>query len=147
MSQAPTPEDDSHYAGDVSPSDTYAALHADKRAVLVDCRTHAEWRYVGTPDLSELGGHPVLVEWQRYPNGNVNEHFVDELIEKGVPRDAPVYFLCRSGVRSKAAAIAATAAGFEAAYNISDGFEGDVGADGIRNVAGWKIAGLPWRQS
>ena len=39
-------------------------------------------------------------------------------------------FLCRSGARSHAAAIAATQAGWKEAYNILEGFEGDKDADG-----------------
>ena len=56
-------------------------------------------------------------------------------------------FLCRSGVRSVAAAQAATAAGLGPAYNVLEGFEGDVGADGHRGHSGWRAAGLPWRQA
>ena len=49
--------------------------------------------------------------------------------------------------RSKAAAKALTAAGFQACYNILEGFEGNADNDGHRgNVGGWKHAGLPWRQ-
>ena len=135
------------YAGDLSPEDTYKLLTEDERAVLVDVRTRAEWAYVGTPDLSPLGREAVLVEWQAFPQG-LNPDFAGDLERAGVPKDAPVAFLCRSGVRSKAAAEAATSAGWAAAYNILDGFEGPPDADGHRGRrAGWKVAGLPWRQS
>ena len=56
-------------------------------------------------------------------------------------------FLCRSGVRSIAAAQAATAAGITPAYNITEGFEGPLDDAGHRGGAGWKATGLPWRQS
>jgi rhodanese-related sulfurtransferase len=60
----------------------------------------------------------------------------------------PVAFLCRSGVRSVAAAELVTAAGFARAYNVAEGFEGPVDGAGHRGgAAGWKAAGLPWRQS
>ncbi len=52
------------YAGDVTPTDAYAALQADADAVLVDVRTHAEWTYVGLPDLTDLGKRVVTIEWQ-----------------------------------------------------------------------------------
>jgi rhodanese-related sulfurtransferase len=56
-------------------------------------------------------------------------------------------FLCRSGVRSRDAAIAMTAAGFKACYNVASGFEGDKDAAGHRGtVSGWKVDGLPWMQ-
>ncbi len=135
------------HAGDVTPEDAYAALGADPDAVLVDVRTQAEWVFVGTPDLSTLGKRPLLLEWQR-PDGSVNRGFVDDLRRAGVGEDDAVYFICRSGARSAAAAQAATAAGFDAAYNVAHGFEGPPDATRHRGtVAGWKVSGLPWTQS
>jgi rhodanese-related sulfurtransferase len=134
------------YAGDVPPQEAYAALESDPAAVLVDVRTSAEWSYVGLPDLTGLGKRVLPVEWQRFPDGSVNEGFLDELRDAGVTEGAPIYFLCRSGVRSAAAAAAATRAGLGPAYNVTDGFEGPLDGQGHRSVAGWKVAGLPWRQ-
>lgn len=134
------------YAGDVTPRQTYAALQADPAAVLVDVRTTAEWSYVGLPDLSDLGKQVVTIEWQRYPDGQVNDDFVAQLVAGGVTAPAPLFFLCRSGVRSRAAAQAVTAAGLGPAYNVTDGFEGPHDGAGHRSVAGWKADGLPWRQ-
>ena len=96
------------YAGDVTPAEAWEALSDDPAAVLVDVRTAAEWSYVGLPDLRGLAKDVVRIEWQTYPSGAVNADFVAELATAGVDRDAPVYFLCRSGVRSVAAAEAAT---------------------------------------
>ncbi len=134
------------YAGDISPSEAYVGLKADANAVLVDVRTTAEWSYVGTPDLDQIGRRVIFLEWQRYPDGTRNDQFIEQLREAGVQGSVPVYFLCRSGVRSAAAATAATAAGLGPAFNISDGFEGQLGRDGHRALSGWKAAGLPWRQ-
>jgi rhodanese-related sulfurtransferase len=134
------------YAGDVEPRDAYAALAAEDDTVLVDVRTAAEWSYVGLPDLGGLGKQVVCLEWQRYPDGSVNPDFVEQLKGAGLPDGAPIYFLCRSGVRSAAAAKAATAAGLGPAYNIAHGFEGPHDDHGHRSVAGWKNDGLPWRQ-
>lgn len=134
------------YAGDLSPVETWAALQADPRAVLVDVRTRAEWTYVGLPDLSPLGREVVRIEWVSYPEGRVNERFLADLTAAGAGPDDAVYFLCRSGVRSVAAAEAAAAGGWRRAYNILDGFEGPHDADRHRAVAGWKVAGLPWVQ-
>lgn len=136
------------YAGDLEPAESYRLLADDPNAVLVDVRTQAEWNYVGLPDLTALGRTPVTVEWLRFPDGRVNPAFLDDLAAAGVSKDASVLFLCRSGVRSVAAAEAATAAGFRRAYNICQGFEGNPDGDGHRGTtAGWKAAGLPWRQS
>ncbi len=131
------------YAGDVDSREAFAALAANPAAVLVDVRTRPEWEFVGVPSLD---GQSRFVEWQRYPDGTRNEGFLEELTAGGIDPDRPVYFLCRSGARSRDAAIVATAAGYAAAYNVADGFEGPVGPDGRRTVAGWKVAGLPWRQ-
>ena len=134
------------YAGDVSPVETWAALQADPRAVLIDVRTRAEWTYVGLPDLSPLGREVVRIEWVSYPEGLVNDRFLADLTAAGAGQADAVYFLCRSGVRSVAAAESAAAAGWRRAYNILDGFEGPHDAHRHRAVAGWKVAGLPWVQ-
>jgi rhodanese-related sulfurtransferase len=122
-------------------------LSENPEAVLVDCRTEAEWRFVGVPDLSGLGREAVYIEWNR-SNGQRNENFVDDLIAAGVePGERPVVFLCRSGNRSIAAAEAATAAGIGPSYNILDGFEGNLDEHRHRGGAGWRAVGLPWTQS
>lgn len=135
----------SSYAGDVTPQAAYEALAADSSALLVDVRTAAEWTYVGLPDLSAIHRDVTCIEWQTFPEGDRNTHFLDQLRDAATP-ELEVFFLCRSGVRSRAAAEAATAAGFEHAYNIIDGFEGPLDVDGKRTVSGWKNEGMPWRQ-
>src|ERR1700683_3845690 len=114
------------YAGDVSVIDAYSILEEDQSAVLVDVRTKAEWTYVGAPDLSGIGKETIFVEWQEFPTMKVAADFAPHLQEilraRGVPATAPVLFLCRSGVRSRAAAIAMTEAGRERCYNIAQGF-------------------------
>jgi rhodanese-related sulfurtransferase len=132
---------------DLSPRQAWELLSADPTATLVDVRTRAEWSYVGVPDLSPLGRAAVLVEWVVYPDGEPNPAFMDELAAARVDEDAPLLFLCRSGVRSKAAAAAAAAAGYAKVYNVTEGFEGPLDAEQHRGGAGWKAAGLPWRQS
>jgi len=135
------------YAGDVTPTEAWSALADDPRAVLVDVRTHAEWAYVGLPDLRSIGRDVVRIEWQRYPDGSVNGGFLDELEAAGIEKDQPLYFICRSGARSIAAAEAATAAGWAESRNVLEGFEGPHDAAQHRAVSGWKVAGLPWVQA
>jgi rhodanese-related sulfurtransferase len=134
------------YAGDVTPAEAWEALSDDPAAVLVDVRTVAEWSYVGLPDVRGLGKDVVRIEWQTFPSGAVNADFVAQLEAAGVDRTASVYFLCRSGVRSVAAAEAATAAGWSRSFNVLEGFEGPHDAEHHRSVSGWKVAGLPWVQ-
>lgn len=139
----------SNYAGDISPAEAWALLEKDPKARLVDVRTTAEWNYVGLPDLSTVGRETVLVEWQAFPTMRVNPSFVAEAERAAATaKDAPVMFLCRSGVRSRAAAIAMTAAGYSRAYNIAGGFEGDPDGERHRGTKnGWKASGLPWKQT
>ena len=85
-------------------------------------------------------------------NRKVAADFAPRLLEilrnRGVPTSAPVYFLCRSGARSRAAALAMTQAGQERCYNIADGFEGPLDDKHRRGaVEGWKAHDLPWAQS
>ena len=134
------------YAGDVTPAEAYAAATGGEGALLVDVRTRAEWTYVGVPELGVAGRDVAFVEWSTFPDGRLNERFVDEVRSAGAVPGTPLYLICRSGVRSVAAARALTAAGLGPAYNVSDGFEGPHDAQGHRTVAGWKVAGLPWRQ-
>ncbi len=139
------------YRGDVLPSEAWAALASDAKAQLVDVRTAAEWAYVGVSDLSGLAKKPILLEWQVFPQMSRNERFEEvlraELIASGATPDIALYFICRSGVRSRAAAIAMTAAGFLNCFNIAGGFEGDPDETHHRGVKnGWKAESLPWRQ-
>ncbi|HZI97845.1 MAG TPA: rhodanese-like domain-containing protein [Actinomycetales bacterium] len=135
------------YAGDLTPSEAWKVLADDDAAVLVDCRTRAEWGYVGVPDLSGIGKQVVLVELQTYPDGARNPHFVAELQAAGVGPDTTAVFICRSGARSAVAAAMVTGAGLGPAYNVADGFEGQLDGDGHRGVGGWRSEQLPWRQS
>ena len=132
---------------DVSPGEAWAALQSDPQAVLVDVRTDAEWNFVGVPELGEAGKQAILIPWQVFPTMQVNGHFAEHLRKAGVSPESKVYYLCRSGARSLAAGQAAQLAGFPHAFNVADGFEGPVDAEGHRGtVAGWKAEGLPWRQ-
>lgn len=133
------------YAGDLTSLEAWELLERDENAVLVDVRTQAEWMFVGVPDTSSLGKRPVLAEWSSLGAGPDPAGFVAAVTEQVDP-GVPIVLLCRSGQRSEAAAHALTAAGYGPAYNVSDGFEGPVGPDGHRDVAGWRVEGLPWRQ-
>ncbi len=134
----------SGYEGDITPAEAWGILKDKPGAVLVDVRTEAEWRFVGTPDLTELGKQAVFAEWNT--SSGRNPDFLTELKAAGISQ-GPVLFLCRSGQRSIGAAQDATAAGICPAYNISDGFEGALDADGHRGRDGWRAAGLAWKQS
>jgi rhodanese-related sulfurtransferase len=140
------------YAGDLLAIDAYTLLEGESTSVLIDVRTQAEWAYVGTPDLQALGKSPLFVEWQRYPSMAVDADFTARLeallVSAGVERGASLVFLCRSGARSRNAAIAMTSAGWGPCFNVSDGFEGPLDASRQRGgLSGWKAGELPWTQT
>ena len=131
----------------IAPKQVWEAIRGNPDAQLVDVRTDAEWNFVGVPDLGDAGKQAVLIPWQVYPTMQVNGGFVDQLRQAGLTPEHHIYFLCRSGGRSLAAAQAAQGAGFPHAYNTADGFEGPPDGSGHRGqAAGWKADGLPWRQ-
>jgi rhodanese-related sulfurtransferase len=140
------------YAGDLAPQQAWDLLAQDSAAILVDVRSQPEWSFVGLPDLSSLRKRPLLVAWQSYnpavkPPMVPNADFAATVEGANIDRSAPIVFLCRSGVRSKAAAIAMTKRGFRRCYNLAGGFEGPHDdAQHRGRVSGWKAAGLPWTQ-
>jgi len=127
------------YAGAVTPPQAWHLAQAGA-ARIIDVRNRYEWEFVGRfPDAT-------LIEWKHYPSGELNPRFIDELKSRFTD-DETLLFLCRSGVRSDAAAKAATDAGFKNSYNILEGFEGDLNSEGQRGtVGGWRKHGLPWKQ-
>lgn len=127
------------HAGGVSPQLAWALVQAGS-AVLVDVRTAEERKFVGQVPGS------VHVAWATGTSLTRNPRFVREL-EAKVGKEAVVLLLCRSGKRSALAAEAATKAGFVHAFNVLEGFEGELDAAGQRgHTDGWRLRGLPWVQ-
>ena len=126
------------YAGDISPQLAHDWVAAGA-AVLVDVRSDAEREWVG-----QVPGAAVAA-WKQWPGMAANPDF-DDALKKAVTPGKKAVLLCRSGVRSVAAARRATDLGLEA-YNILEGFEGDADEHGQRGKkGGWRMRGLPWRQ-
>jgi len=126
------------YAGDVTAALAWQWVQAGE-AVLVDVRTDAERDWVGFVPGA------VAVAWKQWPGMALNPQF-DDALRAAVPADGKAVLLCRSGVRSVAAARRAAELGLTA-YNILEGFEGDADENGHRNQrGGWRFHGLPWRQ-
>lgn len=128
------------YAGDLTPQEAWTKL--EQGAILVDVRTEGEWAHIGIPDTKATDNDPLFIQWT-FRGGIPNPDFMKDLREQA-PEDpsAELVFLCRSGARSVAAAIAATQAGFTS-YNVLEGFEGEPDRYGERTVNGWKNRGLP----
>ena len=127
------------YAGDLLPQLAYDWWQAGD-AVLVDIRTDAEREWVGfVPGAAALA-------WKQWPGMAMNPQF-DEALRAAVPDGKKAVLLCRSGVRSIAAAKRATELGITA-YNILEGFEGNPDDKAQRgHTGGWRQRGLPWRQN
>ena len=127
------------YAGDV-PVQLASTWWQSGAAVLVDVRSDAEREWVGFIPGAKA------VAWKNWPGMTMNGGF-DDALRAAVPQGAKALFLCRSGVRSIAAARRATELGIES-YNILEGFEGNPDEQAHRgNTGGWRHHGLPWRQN
>ena len=130
------------YAADISPQLAYQ-WWVDGHAHLVDIRSDAERTWVGfVPNAPSAS-------WKIWPGMSINPEFDAELRACAPIEDkgARVMLLCRSGIRSIAAAQQAQSLGYEA-YNILEGFEGDPDANSHRGTrGGWRYHALPWRQS
>ena len=133
-------QDELNYAGTIEPFSAWALFVAGN-AVIVDVRTKEELHFVGqVPDA-------LHVAWATGTAMTRNPRFVRE-VEAKVPKDKVVLLLCRSGKRSALAAEALSKAGYGSAFNIADGFEGEIDEKQQRGrQGGWRLAGLPWVQN
>lgn len=136
-STAPSPAEG--YAGDITPQTAHEWMSTGE-AVLVDVRTDAEREWVGFVP----GAVPAA--WKQWPGMALNPEF-DGIVRAAAEGGKKLALLCRSGVRSVAAAKRATELGLTA-YNILGGFEGDPDEHAQRgHKNGWRREGLPWKQN
>jgi rhodanese-related sulfurtransferase len=126
------------YAGAVTPVEAYH-LTQHNAARIVDVRTGPEYSFVGrVPDTP-------LIEWHGMDSASCRA-FLSGLRQVAEPDEA-ILLICRSGVRSHAAATVAAQAGYTRVYNVLEGFEGQLNAHHQRGkVNGWRHHGLPWVQ-
>ncbi len=113
-----------------SPADTF----------IVDIRSRAEYEFVGHPDLPN--GVPNI-PYKFYPSWEFNVDFT-AMVQERYKLGDNIIVICRSGVRAEAAAWLLLKAGFKSVFYMTDSFEGPKGPDGLRNVSGWKVNGLPY---
>jgi rhodanese-related sulfurtransferase len=137
--RAAAAEEHRAYAGNVTPQEALELVAAGL-ARLVDVRTPEERKFVGyVPDS-------LHVAWMTGTSMLRNPRFVREL-EGKTRKDEVLLFLCRSGQRSAAAAEAATRAQYRNAFNVVEGFEGELDERKRRgSTNGWRFYGLPWVQ-
>ncbi len=125
------------YAGALTPKEAFELLQ-ESGVLLVDVRSQAELDLVGrVPGALNL-------EWAFYPGMVANPDFATQL-QHQVDKNLTVVFMCRTGGRSHNAAALAKQLGYDAAYNMLEGFEGEANSLKQRTlINGWKHAGLPW---
>jgi rhodanese-related sulfurtransferase len=113
-------------------------LNNNSNSVVLDVRTEEEWNSVGKPDAEALNSKTFFISLLLGPDRQKNENFVKEFLEKKVPKKDNILVICRSGVRSMAAAKLLQQQGYKNLINISDGFEGNPATG-----EGWKKSKLP----
>ena len=113
-------------------------LNDNPNSVVLDVRTEEEWSSIGKPDAESLNSKTLFISLLLGPDRQKNENFVKDFIDKKVSKKDNVLSICRSGVRSMAAAKLLQQQGYKNLINISDGFEGNPATG-----EGWKKSNLP----
>ncbi len=144
-----------HDGGDITPAKAHEMVSKDQaHTFIVDCRTRAEYEFVGHPE----GAYNIPLQFLTNKLGKkgydkvANENFGKDLLSRFNPKTDTLIFMCRSGKRSCMSCCEAAKAGFSAdkLFNMMGGFEGDKVSykgsayHGKRKVGGWRNEGLPW---
>jgi rhodanese-related sulfurtransferase len=137
----------------IEPRKAWQFIQKDSKSILIDVRSTMEFLFVGHPKGA------IHIAWIDEPDWDINENFVTEVrnivLGNAVKRDeseesiqnAPIFLICRSGVRSLDGGKALVKAGFTQVFNIEDGFEGPRDVNHHRStLGGWRFHGLPWEQ-
>ena len=138
----------------VTAKEAYEKWQADPEKVrIIDVRTPEEYLFVGHPTMAL--NVPLLLQTHQWDASKrqllmkPTTDFVARVKEVASPSDI-LLVTCRSGGRGAMAVNVLAKAGFNNAYNIVDGLEGDAVEDpanvshGKRTKNGWKNSGLPW---
>jgi rhodanese-related sulfurtransferase len=126
----------------LTPRETFEFLAKQPESLFIDCRSDAEYFFVG----HALGS--MHVGWYDGPDWELNTRFVEEVKNLADQKtNRPIVVICRSGKRSIEAGEALEASGFTHVINVRYGFEGDRDDSNQRgNLNGWRHDGLPWEQ-
>jgi rhodanese-related sulfurtransferase len=139
----------------LTPKEAHDMKTANPAKVLfVDVRTPEELYFVGYAVDVDKNIPLAYVDYSRLnkkgkkfasaKNKNLIAQLDAAMKAKGLTKEDPAIFICRSGDRSATAATMANKAGYKKAYTITTGTEGDKSAEKKRTVNGWKNDGLPW---
>lgn len=144
-----------HLGGNVTPMEAFQMIKKDpEHTFMVDCRTRAEYQFVGHPE----GAYNIPIRFLSTDVGEKgykevgNPDFGKALLDRVNPETDTLIILCRSGNRSCKGCNEAVKAGFneEKVFNMMGGFEGGKNKNkdsiyyGKRWAGGWKLEGLPW---
>jgi rhodanese-related sulfurtransferase len=113
-------------------------LETNPNSVVLDVRTEEEWKGVGKPDAESLNSKTFFISLLLGPDRQKNENFINNFLQKKISKKDNILVICRSGVRSMAAAKLLQQEGYKNLINISDGFEGNPATGD-----GWKKSNLP----
>jgi rhodanese-related sulfurtransferase len=113
-------------------------LETNPNSVVLDVRTEEEWNGVGKPDAESLNSKTFFISLLLGPDRKKNENFTQDFLQKKISKKDNILIICRSGVRSMAAAKLLQQEGYKNLVNISDGFEGNPATGD-----GWKKSNLP----
>ena len=113
-------------------------LETNPNSVVLDVRTEEEWNGVGKPDAESLNSKTFFISLLLGLDRQKNENFTQDFLQKKISKKDNILIICRSGVRSMAAAKLLQQEGYKNLVNISDGFEGNPATGD-----GWKKSNLP----
>lgn len=142
------------------PADAMKYVQENQGKVLfLDVRSREEVQFLGMSTLVDANipymQNPEWPEWndagknfKLVPNSNFAADVERRLKEKGLAKNDPIILMCRSGDRSSLAVNLLAKQGYTKVYSVTEGYEGDIVADGplkgTRSINGWKNDGLPW---
>ena len=131
-------------------TEAFQLLNSYIDPILIDVRTPCEWAEIGIPAIDHC--KVILFSLQEATSGIYIENFDQQLHDQIIKlnnnsehittfdTDSPLFFLCRSGVRSKVAANLMIALGYTKCHNIIDGCQGN------KYGVGWIANNLPWKK-
>ncbi|MBB1075600.1 sulfurtransferase [Rhodoferax sp. 4810] len=144
----------------ISAQDAYAQVQkADSKVLFVDVRDPVEVMFVGFTDAVHVNVPYLMVDrsawedkrgiYKLYQNPDFAAQIKAALEKRGLPMDAEVITMCRSGSeRGEPSAAFLRANGFPNARFVVNGFQGAALKDGpqagFRIQNGWQNSGLPW---
>ena len=96
-----------------------------KNDCLVDVRSQEEWLVFGKPDGETLKLSTYFISYQLKENKNIilNPNFMDDMNKLEFNKNAKIFFICSSGIRSQIVAEIFKKKKFET-FNVTDGFDG-----------------------